>query len=86
MTNNEITNAQIKSLRTEAQAAGDDLTEYYCEVALSGRDSNDQTVEWYRHLATEYPITCDEARAICAETIESANAHQVLLDAYYAGR
>ena len=68
-----ITTAQIKALRSEAEAAGDDRMVHACGVALAAHETagelGDALVDY-----DGQPTTRSEARAECAGAIAYAEA------------
>lgn len=69
-----ITNAQIRTLRTEARAAGDDVTAAYCELALAYTETADVDGADLLDPISGEAITRTEARAVCADAINAAAA------------
>lgn len=69
-----ITTAQIKTLRSEALAAGDTVMAEWCDVALVPHEDCDAEGRQLFSPTTGAPIHRTDARAVCARAINDAAA------------
>ena len=69
-----ITDAQIRTLRTEARAAGDSLLAEWCDVALAYGERYDSVGFPLYSPGTGLSVTRTEAREVCADAIRAAAA------------
>jgi hypothetical protein len=67
-----ITAQQIRDLRREARAAGDNVMSEWCDVALAPFHACDSTGRLLHDPTTGDIVTREEARQVCADAINNA--------------
>lgn len=69
-----ITNAQIRTLHTEARMAGDYVMATWCELALAYAEDGDEVGASLLDPVTGDVVTRTQAREVCAKAIADAAA------------
>lgn len=68
-----ITARQIADLRSEARMVGDSVMADWCDIALASCHLTDAAGKRLRHPTTGKRVTRDQARQVCADSINDGN-------------